>query len=190
MTIEELQQQWQSVKSEPRSHRDLRRMMYASPALRMRNISRQEGVRFIRYLLILVGLTWAFDLLSDLSTAIPIVYAAFLLVDEYVGLRYMRFIPQEATLQRSLQDSLSFIHRAVVFSRVAHGAMWLSVVVVLYFAIPLSPTAAVGWAIALLPFAVAINWWSSRKWSRKVAEVKMMLKELNDEADFAGSFQS
>ncbi len=189
MSIEELQQQWQSVKSEPRSHRDLRRMMYTAPAMRVRNVSRKESMRFIRYLLILVVLTWAFDLLSDLSTIIPIVYGAFLLVDEYVGLRYMRFIPQESNLERSLQESLAFMHRAVVLSRIAHAAMWLGIVIVMYFTVPLSVTAALVWAVGLLPLAIAVNWLSSRKWSRKVAEVKLMLKELNDEVAFAGDYQ-
>ena len=102
MNFEELQQQWQAIKSEPRSHGELRSMMYASPAWRLKKVTVKEILRFCARAFALIVLIVLFDLFGSWSSGIFAAWSIFLFLDEYLGLRYLRFL-------RSPDDALAFV---------------------------------------------------------------------------------
>lgn len=184
MNIEELQQQWNAVKPAPKSHDDLYRMMNGSGRWVFKSVNTRELIRLALSALVMLALTLAFDLMNDLSTALPVVWASVLFVDEYIGFRYMRFLPQEATIRESLQRSLSLMQSAMALSRVAYALIWILMLLTVYFYFNLSLVETAGWALMLLLLGVAVTWWSSRKWTSKMGEVKLLLQEMNDEMEW------
>jgi len=181
MNFEELQKEWQAVKSEPRSHSDLRTMMYASPDTRIRQIKGKEILKFCGSAMLIGVLTYAFDLLKNWSSAVFVAWSVFLLFDEYLGLRYMSFLPQKDTLQKTLMELLSRMDNVKLWSRIAHASVWIITVLILNIRMQLELADTALLALLLFPLLMAMSWWSTRKWARKIAEVKMILKELNEE---------
>ena len=181
MNFEELQQQWQAIKSEPRSHGELRSMMYASPAWRLKKVTVKEILRFCARAFALIVLIVLFDLFGSWSSGIFAAWSIFLFLDEYLGLRYLRFLPQQATIRETLTEVLVNIRRVALVSRLAHGLIWMIVVLVLGMKVQVGVMNTVLWALMLLPVLVAVGWWSSRKWSHKMAEVKEMLEEFGED---------
>ena len=85
MTIEELQKAWHSVKSEPRSHDELRAMMYSTKSPRMRRLQRKEILHLFLYLSLVAAVTLAFRFYKDWSTGIMIPVTVVEVLDEYLA---------------------------------------------------------------------------------------------------------
>jgi len=83
MTLEELQKAWHSVKSEPRSHDELRAMMYSTKSPRMRRLQRKEILHFFISLSVLAAISLAFKFYEDWSTGIMIPLGVVEILDEY-----------------------------------------------------------------------------------------------------------
>src|SRR6266850_7120013 len=107
MKLEELQREWQAVKSEPKSHDELRKMMYSPRAWRFRSFMRRELWKLMAELLVfasgflLTGWSWRLtDFLYVLWFIIVILY-------NYLGLQYLRRLPQKDTLKKTLINALT-----------------------------------------------------------------------------------
>jgi len=181
MNFEVLQQEWQAMKGEPRSHDELRSMMYASPASRLKKVAAKEILVFSGKALIIAAVIILFDLFANWSSGIFAAWSIFLFLDEYVGLRYLRIIPQQETLQQTLAEALVSIRRVALVSRLAHGMIWIIIVLVLGLKVQVGAMNTLLWALVLLPLFVAVSWWTSRKWTQKIAEIKEMLQVYNEE---------
>jgi len=117
MTIEELQKAWHSVKSEPRSHDELRAMMYSTKSPRMRRLQRKEILHFFISLSVLAAISLAFKFYEDWSTGIMIPLGVVEILDEYLGLRYVRWLPQKGTIEKTLLSHLKKLKLALLLSR-------------------------------------------------------------------------
>jgi hypothetical protein len=183
MKFEELQRAWQAVKTEPKSHEELRRMMYASPVWRLGGLKRKEILALSGNILTIVVLSIAFDFFGSWDTALLTVWSFVLTLDHYLGLRYLRFIPQKDTLQETLMDMLTHIKQRALISQIVHFLAWIALVLLLGTKVRVGTTNMILWALMLLPLLVAVFWWNSRKWSKKSDEVKALLEELSEVAD-------
>ncbi len=180
MKFEELQQEWRAVKSEPKSHEELRRMMYASSAWRFRRLPWKEVLRLFGNVLLMAALIIGFDLFGRLDTALPIGYGIVVGLDEYLGLRYLRFLPQKDTMQKTLTAALTRIKQAALISQIVNFLAWIALVLILGTNVQVGTMNLILWGLVLLPLLVAVAWWNSRKWSKKNDEVKAMLKEFGE----------
>lgn len=187
MKFEELQREWDSIKSEPKSHDEIRRMMYSSPARRFRSLTREQ----------IWGLTWnglfvlvaifLFDALNHWISILSIVWCIVQALDRYLGLRYLRFFPQESadTIRDVLTKMLAYIRRRAITSSVINAGMWLALVIILGTGVYIGTLNIVRWALILLPVLAAVMWWNARTWSKQRNEVMATLKEFDEEAGAA-----
>ena len=186
MKFEELQQEWQAIKSEPKSHNELRRMMYAPPVWRFRGLTQKELLELIGSGMIIVGLDILVAIYEehwyrhwyDLLTWIP---AFVVVLNPYLQWCYLRFLPQKDTLQETLISALTRIKRLALVSQIVNVLIWIALVLILGNKVQMGAMNMILWALILLPLLVAVNWWSSRRWSRNNDEVKALLKELSEE---------
>ena len=183
MSIEELQREWQAIEIEPYSESELRSMMYAARAPRMRSMQGKEIRNFALKLLVIVAFCLGF--VRDWASGIWLLISFIGLLDEYLGLRYMRLLPQKDTIRNTLLSALSKMKRAMLLSRLAYACMWLVVVLIAATKMDLGFWNTVLLGLATLPLLFLMSWWSSRKWSLKVGEVNAMLKEFNEEPEVA-----
>ncbi len=183
MTIEELQKAWHSVKSEPRSHDELRAMMYSTRSPRMRRLQRKEILHLFLYLSLVAAVTLAFRFYKDWSTGIMIPVAVLEVLDEYLGLRYVRWLPQKGTIEKTLLSHLKKLKLALLLSRLVHVTLWTALVVVVGINLQLGFWNAVLLGSAAVPVVFLLTQWSSRKWSQKVKEVNELLKEADEEPE-------
>jgi hypothetical protein len=181
MKLEELQRRWQAVKSEPKSHEELRRMMYASPAWRFGGLTRKEVLALSGNMLIMVSLSIAFNFFGSWDTALPAGCSIVLLLDEYLGLRYLRFLPKKDTLEKTLTNALTRIKQRALISQLVHFLTWIALVLLLGTKVQVGTMNIILWALILSPLLVAVFRWNSRKWSKKNDEVKAMLREFGKE---------
>lgn len=183
MTFEELQKQWQSVKSTPKSHDELRRMMYAPRTFTVRLMTRKERMDLLLKASSIVGLIWAFDLFESWSTGICAAWGIYLFLNEYLGLVYIRLLPHDDSIVEVLQRISYSLQRVLLVSRIANGMVWLTLVVVLGITVPVEGLSPLLWAVMLLPVMLAANWWIGELWSERQREVQEMLRVFNPETE-------
>lgn len=183
MTLEELQKEWQSVKSTPKSHDELRRMMYAPRTFRIRLMSQKEFRDFLMKAAFIVGLIWAFDLFANWSTGICAAWGIYLFLNEYLGLVYIRLVPTDDTIEQVLRKISDSLQRVLVLSRVANGLVWLTLAIVLGITVPVQGISGILWAVMLLPVMLAANWWIGEVWSERKWEVQQMISTFSDEPE-------
>ena len=118
MKIEEMQNEWKMVKSSPRSHGELRKMMYASPVRRMRRMQWREKLSLSQTLVAFVVVLWVTESLKEVPTAVLACWLLYTLLDQYLGLRYFSLLPNKATVHKTLTNSLSKLEDALILSHV------------------------------------------------------------------------
>jgi len=182
MKLEELQRRWQAVKSKPKSHEELRSMMYSSPAWRLDGLTRKEVLALCGNMLVLVAIGLAFGFFDGWDTALASSCGIVLLLDEYLGLRYMRLLPKKDTLEKTLINALTRIKQLALVSQIVHFLAWTALVLLLGTKVRVGTMNVILWALMLSPLLVAAFRWNSRKWSKKNDEVKAMLKEFGKES--------
>src|SRR5260221_10904201 len=170
MTIEELQKAWHSVKSEPRSHDELRAMMYSTKSPRMRRLQRKEILHLFISLSVLAAISLAFKFYEDWSTGIMIPLGVVEILDEYLGLRYVRWLPQKGTIEKTLLSHLKKLKLALLLSRLVHVTLWTALVVVLGINLKVGFWNAVLLGVAAVSGVFLLTQLSFRKWSQKVKE--------------------
>ena len=186
MTLEELQKEWKLMKIGPRkSHEELRRMMYASPAWRFRGLTRKEIWGLSWNGLVIIALIVVFDTFSSWFSTACILYGIIQTLDRYLGLRYLRLLPQKDTMQGTLMSALAHIKRMAIILLIVSILIWTAVVAALGTSVHLGEWNVFLWGLILLPLLAALIWWTSRTWSERRDEVKAMLKEFDEEASVA-----
>jgi len=151
-------------------------MMYASSTMRFRSVPMREFLTFALKASIIVVVVVLFDLFSNWSTGIFAALAIMELLDEYLGLRYLRIFPQQETIQETLVQMLIRIRQVVMVTRIAYIIAWITVVLLLGLNVTLGSFNVIRWALILLPLAAALIWWSSRRWKSKLNEVNTLLE--------------
>ena len=159
----------------------MRSMMYASPISRLKKVTAKEILGFCARALVILTLIVLFDLFGSWSTGISTAWGIFVFLDNYLGLRYLRLLPQKATLEQTLTEALVRIRRVSLVIRIAHGMIWMMVVLVLGMTVQIGAMNTILWAVMLLPVLVAVSWWSARNWSHQMAEVKEMLEVFGED---------
>ena len=168
------------MKSEPKSHEELRSMMYSSPAWRFGGLTRKEVLALSGNMLVIVAMGLAFGFFDGWDTALASSCGIVLVLDEYLGLRYLRFLPQKDTMQKTLTAALTRIKQAALISQIVNFLAWIALVLILGTNVQVGTMNLILWGLVLLPLLVAVAWWNSRKWSKKNDEVKAMLKEFGE----------
>lgn len=182
MDMEALRNEWHATKSEPKTHDEIRHMMYRTPLARLKRMTPTEIMAMCAKAVFLVGVIVVFDLFKFWSSGIFALWSIVLFLDDYMGLRYLRIFPgMEGGLRQALAVSLARMKRVVWVTRLAHGLLWLALVLVLGLTVQVGSLNILRWALMLLPLLVAVNWWISRKWSYKIAGLKETLKEFEEE---------
>src|SRR5260221_3294157 len=178
MKLEEFQREWQAVKSDPKSHDELRKMMYAPRAWRIRSFMRRELSNLAGQFLLLastfliLGWSWRLtDFLYLLWSIIAILY-------EPLGLRYLTRLPQKDTLKKTLISALTRTKQLAVVSRFILSLLWILLAIILGMRVYVGPMNVILWALMLLPLLAAVMWWTSRTWSKKSAELRDLLDDL------------
>ncbi len=189
MDIEELQKEWGAIKSEPKTHDELRRMMYQTPLSRLKRLTRKERLRLIGKSVFIAAVIVGFDLFKHWSSGIFALWTIVLFIYDNLGLRYLRIFPgMEGGLHQALTVSLVRMQRVVLVSRLVHGLIWLALVLVLGLTVPVGSLNILLWALMLLPLLVGVNWWTSRNWSPKIAGLKETLREFSEEETIPNGF--
>lgn len=183
MKFEEAQRVWKSMKYKPTRREELLKMMCAPPPSRFKIPQWTEIGRFCLYMTFTLAIILVFELLNDWSSGIFAVLSLILVVDEFLGLRYLRFLPQKATIRKTLLDFARRVKRLMIWSLIAHAGIWLAAIVILGMRMKWEPMGTLLWAVLLLPVLLAVSWWTSRKWKRQLVAVKIMLEELNEDKE-------
>jgi hypothetical protein len=181
MKFEEYQREWQTVQSEPKTHDELCKMMYAPRAWRLRGFMRKEISSLMGELLtfasgfLLTGWSWRWtDFLYVIWFIIFILY-------NHLGLRYLSRLPQKGTLKKTLISALTRVKRLAIISRVMLYLLWILLAIILGMRVYVGTMNMIRWALMLLPLLAAVMWWNSRTWARRGDEVKELLKEFDEE---------
>src|SRR5882762_3402161 len=107
MNFEEMQKAWNSVKSEPKSDEEILRMMYAPHGWRFRGLTRKEVWGLTWNGLVIVALIVVFEPFRSTSSTIWFIVSLLLGIlqdlNQFFGLRYLRFFPQKDTIQETLK---------------------------------------------------------------------------------------
>ncbi len=189
MKFEEAQRVWKSMKYKPTRREELLKMMYAPPPSQFKIPQWREIRRFCLYMAFTLVILLAFEFFNDWSTGIFAVLSLVLVIDEFLGLRYMRFLPQKATVRKTLLDFARRVERLMVWSLIAHAGIWLAAIVILGMRMKWEPIGTLLWAVLLLPVLLTVSWWTSRKWKRQLEAVRIMLEELNEDKE-AGTMKA
>ena len=166
---------------EPKSHDELRKMMYGSKKLRLRKITEKEFVQLSGAVLLVAIL--AIDGYIN-YIAVSAIWCVVLFLDQYLGLRYLRFLPQKETLQATLMNIIKCIGRRQTMSYVNNALIWATLAFVLGTGARGGIMNIFRWALMLLPVLAGVVLWISWTWSRRRNEVNDLLREMNDEASF------
>jgi hypothetical protein len=180
-TLEELRKDWNALRFEKKSEAELRRMMYASVLSRLTGFrvrDRKENINFLGKFLLALTVIIAFRLFSDLSTAIFAAWSLLILIDDYIGVRYLYFIKYQDTTEATLRKSLTFLKRLTLGVRLAHVFVWMSIILAVASTTTTWNTLLT--AMLSLPLLVVVSWWTSKKWMDKATEVKELLNDLID----------
>jgi hypothetical protein len=183
MEFEELQKAWQEIKITPKTHDELRRMMYVARASHLRDVPRKEIISFCLGMGAMIALSWIFKLFSEWSTGLLMAVAFVEVLDQYVGLRYLRLLPEKNSLLEAMKDLLARVKLVLLLSRLAHAALWLVVVWFAATQMNLDFWKAAAVAVVSLPLVYLLSWWNARKWSQKINEVNSLLADLADDAE-------
>jgi hypothetical protein len=149
----------------------------------MRRVQRKEILHLFISLSVVAAATLAFRFYKDWSTGIMIPVAVVEVLDEYLGLRYVGWLPQKDTIEKTLLSHLKKLKLALLLSRLVHVTVWIALVVVVGMNLELGFWNAVLLGLAALPVVFLLTQWSSRKWTLKVKEVNALLKEFYDEPE-------
>lgn len=181
MTFEELQLEWNAMEVPARSHDDLLGMTRASHLPRLRKMR----MRLIGECGFSVLFVTAVIVVSDLFSGPLWLSVAFIacnilfLFNDFLGYGYLQILPQRISLQLSLLKFTERMKRLVVLSRIASVSMGLVAILILIVRVRVGADNIILWAI-MVPLLIGVTWLSSRNWSRRIREVKRMLRDLNE----------
>lgn len=178
--LEELKKDWNAREPEHESTEALQRIAHTSRLSRLTNRPTKEHVVFAGKVLVTVIAIMVFDYFM-VSKSFTIAWTIFLLIDDYMGYRYLYFLPARDSIRETLQMSLVTLKRLRFIYVLCPIAIWI----ILKMILPLLPNGerAEGTAMALLPVLFLICLWVWIKWSIRIREVVEKRRSYNELAD-------
>lgn len=176
--LEALRHDWHSLQYKELGKEKLHRLASESPLLRLAKRSMKENLVFAGKVLLTVIVMIVFNLVGSAHTPIPAAWAALLLIDDYIGFRYLYFIPQGESVRSTLQMMLVALRRLRVLYALGPVMIW----VVFTWLSPWLPhhERATITALGLIPVLAFVCYLTWRIWTRRIEEIKERLELYNE----------
>lgn len=178
--LEQLKKDWNALKPEHESAEELQQIKEASRTSRLMKRPTKDHVVFAGKVLLAVTAIMVFDYFTA-SKPFTMAWIIFLLLDDYIGYRYMYFLPARDSIRETLERSLVTLKRLRLIYVFTPIVIWM----ILKLILPLLPNGerAAGTALALLPVLFLICLWVWIKWSFRIREVVEKLRTYNELAN-------
>ncbi len=175
--LELLKKDWNALKPEHESAEELQQIKEASRMSRLMTRPTKDHVVFAGKVLIAVTAIMVFDYFTA-SKPFTMAWIIFLLLDDYIGYRYMYFLPSRDSIRETLEMSLVTLKRLRIIYVLTPIVIWI----ILRMILPLLPNGerVAVTAMALLPVLFLICLWVWIKWSFRIREVAEKLRTYND----------
>lgn len=175
-----LKNDWSELKPEHESTEEMQRIVHASRLSRLTRHTTKENVMFAGKVLGAVAAIMVFDFFMG-SKPITTAWIIFLLLDDYIGYRYLHFLPVRDSVRETLQMSLIALKRLRYIYVLIPVAIWTVLTLILPM-LPNGERAAVT-SLALLPVLFLVCLWVWIKWSVRIREVAERLRTFNELSD-------
>ncbi len=164
--LEALRHDWHSLRYKHLGKEQLTEVISATPLERLAKRSRKENMLFGFNVLITVIVMIAINAFGSWYTPIPAAWVALLLIDDYVGFRYVYFLPPADSVSMTLRTALRALRRLRVMYALAPVMIW----VVITMMSALLPNNGRAWIVALeliplLALVCVVTW---RIWTRRI----------------------
>lgn len=178
--LEQLKRDWNAVKPEHESAEELQRIKEVSRLSRVMTRPTKDHVVFAGKMLIAITAIMVFDYFTA-SKPFTMAWIILLLTDDYIGYRYMYFLPARDSIRETLDTSLRTLKRLRIIFVLTPIVIWM----ILRMILPLLPNGdrVAGTALALLPVLLLICLWVWIKWSVRIREVVEKLRTYNELAE-------
>ena len=178
--LEALKKDWKALEPEHESTEALQRIAHTSRLSRLTNRPTKEYVVFAGKVLITVIAIMVVDYFMT-SKSFTMAWTIFLLLDDYMGYRYLSFLSARDSIRETMERSLVMLKRLRFIYVLCPIAIW----VILKMILPLLPNGerAEATAMALLPVLFLICLWVWIKWSVRIREVVEKRRTYNELAD-------
>ncbi len=178
--LEQLKKDWNALKPEHESAEELQRIKEASRLSRWMKLPTRDHVMFTGKVLVAVIAIMVFDYFME-SKPFTMAWIIFLLLDDYIGFRYLYLLPVRDSISETLEMSLVTLKRLRLIYLLTPIVIWM----ILRMILPLLPNGerAVATALALLPVLFLICLWVWIKWSFRIREVVESLRTYNELTD-------
>lgn len=178
--LEQLKRDWNALKPEHESAEELQRIKEVSRLSRVMTRPTKDHVVFAGKMLIAITAIMVFDYLTA-SKPFTMAWIIFLLTDDYIGYRYMHFLPARDSIRETLDTSLRTLKRLRIIFVLTPIVIWM----ILRMILPLLPNGdrVAVTALALLPVLLLICLWVWIKWSFRIREVVEKLRTYNELAE-------
>ncbi len=175
--LEQLKKDWSALKPEHESAEELQRIQAASRLSRWMKLPTRDHIMFAGKLLVAVIAIMVFDYFME-SKPFTMAWIIFLLLDDYIGFRYLYLLPARDSISETLEMSLVTLKRLRIIYVLTPIVIWMMLRMIL----PLLPNGerAVVTALALLPVLFLICLWVWIKWSLRIREVAENLRTYNE----------
>lgn len=175
--LEQLKKDWNALKPEHESAEELQRIQAASRLSRLMKLPTRDHIMFAGKVFIAVIAIMVFDYFME-SKPFTMAWIIFLLLDDYIGFRYLYLLPARDSIRKTLEMSLVALKRLRFIYVLCPIMIWM----ILKLILPLLPNGerAEVTALALLPVLFMICLWLWVKWSVRIREMVEKLRTYNE----------
>ncbi|MBS1542167.1 MAG: hypothetical protein JST14_00920 [Bacteroidetes bacterium] len=176
--LEALRHDWHSLQYKELGKEKLQQFANESPLSRLAKRSMKENLVFGGKVLLTVIVMIVFNIVGSWYTPIPAAWVALLLIDDYIGFRYLYFIPQAESVRMTLQMMLLALRRLRALYALAPLTIWV-LFTGLSLWLPLHERATKT-AIGLIPVLAFVCYLTWRIWTRRIKEIEERLELYNE----------
>lgn len=176
--LEALRHDWDSLKYNHLGKEKLQQVANESPLSRLAKRSIKENLVFGGKVLVTVIVMMAFNIVGSAHTPIAAAWVALLLIDDYIGFRYLYFIPQADSVRTTLEMMLMALRRLRVLYALAPLVIW-----VLFTGLSLwhpFHERATNTSLGLIPVLAFVCYLTWRIWTRRIKEIEERLELYNE----------
>jgi hypothetical protein len=172
--LEALRQDWRSLEYKNLGKERLRQMMNAPVLPRLAKRSWKENLLFGGKVFITGIVMIFFNAFGSGYTPIAATWAAVLLIDDYIGFRYLYFIPTADSVRETLLTALLWLRRLRLMYALGPVFIW----VVFTLISPLMPDKdrALTTAFVLLPLMTFVCFLTWRMWTRRIETIQKRMQ--------------
>ncbi|HRI79661.1 MAG TPA: hypothetical protein PLR06_09020 [Cyclobacteriaceae bacterium] len=176
--LEALRQDWHSLQYRHLGKEKLQQFVDATPLSRLAKRSRTETLVFGGKVLLTVIVMIAINAFGSWYTPIPAAWAAVLLIDDYIGFRYLYFLPPADSVRLTLQAMRLALRRLRMMYTFTPVVIWIVITLIS----PLVPNHGRANIIALelIPLLVLVCFVAWRIWTRRIEEVEDRMQLFNE----------